>query len=121
MSWNRLCTQHSPVDEAVGPSTPCGARRDGHRHRVDRLDRRENIMMAGRIFAFGMGFALLAAACGGATTTSEPAASSAQPTVSVQQVPGVGSIYTNANGMALYTPDQEANGEVECTGPCTRI
>lgn len=78
-------------------------------------------MMAGRIFAFGMGFALLAAACSGATTASGPAERSAQTTVSVQQVPGVGSIYTNANGMALYTPDQEANGKIECTGPCTSI
>lgn len=122
MSRNRLGIQHSLVD---------GARADHLRRAAPvatatdtawtRFDRRQSIMMAGRIFALGMGFALLAVACGGATTTSAPAARPAQTTVSVQQVPGVGNIYTDANGMALYTPDQEANGKVECTGPCTSI
>jgi predicted lipoprotein with Yx(FWY)xxD motif len=36
-------------------------------------------------------------------------------------VTGVGSVYTDASGMALYTPDQEAKGKVMCTGSCTSI
>jgi predicted lipoprotein with Yx(FWY)xxD motif len=41
--------------------------------------------------------------------------------VSVQQVPGVGDVYTDANGMALYTPTQEASGNISCVGPCTSV
>jgi predicted lipoprotein with Yx(FWY)xxD motif len=41
--------------------------------------------------------------------------------VSVERIAGVGNVYTDANGMALYTPAQEANGTVECTGSCTSI
>ena len=78
-------------------------------------------MIRGSIVALGIGFALLAAACSAATTTSAPAASSASDTVSVHQVPGVGNIYTDADGMALYTPAQEATGKISCVGPCTSV
>jgi predicted lipoprotein with Yx(FWY)xxD motif len=77
-------------------------------------------MMRASIVALGIGFALLAAACA-ATTTSAPAAGSASDTVSVRQVPGVGTIYTDANGMALYSPAQEATGKISCVGPCTSV
>jgi predicted lipoprotein with Yx(FWY)xxD motif len=78
-------------------------------------------MIRGSIVALGVGFALLAAACSAATSTSAPAAGSASDTVSVSQVPGVGNIYTDANGMALYTPAQEATGKISCVGPCTSV
>jgi predicted lipoprotein with Yx(FWY)xxD motif len=78
-------------------------------------------MTTGRIVTLGIGFALLAAACSAATTTSGPAAGSVSDTVSVHQVPGVGSIYTDANGMALYTPAQEATGKISCVGSCTSV
>jgi predicted lipoprotein with Yx(FWY)xxD motif len=78
-------------------------------------------MIRGTIVAAGVGFALLAAACSSATTTSAPAAGSTGTTVSVAQVPGVGSIYTDANGMALYSPVQEATGKISCVGPCTSV
>ena len=78
-------------------------------------------MIKGRILAVAAGIALVAAACGGAASTSGSAAPSGTTTVSVEQIPGVGSVYTDANGMALYTPQQEANGKVECTGSCTSI
>jgi predicted lipoprotein with Yx(FWY)xxD motif len=85
------------------------------------IDRRFNVMKA-TIVALGIGFALLAAACGGATSTSAPAApTSTGDTVSLQQVPGVGNVYTDANGMALYTPAQEADGKISCVGACTSI
>src|ERR1043166_10105414 len=78
-------------------------------------------MMRARIVALGIGFALLAAACSSATTTSAPAAGSTSDTISVRQVPGVGNVYTDANGMTLYTPAQEATGKISCVGPCTTI
>jgi predicted lipoprotein with Yx(FWY)xxD motif len=78
-------------------------------------------MMLARIFALGIGFGLLAAACGGTVASSGSAASSAPDTVSVRQVTGVGSIYTDASGMALYTPAEEATGKIMCTGSCTSI
>jgi predicted lipoprotein with Yx(FWY)xxD motif len=76
--------------------------------------------MSRRIVAFGFGFALLAAACGGAAS-SGPGGGPAHDTVSVRQVSGVGNIYTDANGMTLYTPAEEATGKVICTGSCTSI
>jgi predicted lipoprotein with Yx(FWY)xxD motif len=85
------------------------------------FDRKEFTMMSARIFALGIGFGLLAAACGGTVASSGSAASSAPDTVSVRQVTGVGSIYTDASGMALYTPAEEATGKIMCTGSCTSI
>ncbi len=73
------------------------------------------------IVSAGIIFAVLAAACGGAAKTSHPAGGSAKTTVSIEQVQGVGKVYTDANGMALYTPEQEANGAIRCTASCTSI
>jgi predicted lipoprotein with Yx(FWY)xxD motif len=78
-------------------------------------------MFTGRIAAFGIGLALMGAACSGAHTTSAPAAGSASATISVEQVPGVGNVYTDADGMALYSPAQEASGKVKCVGECTSV
>jgi len=78
-------------------------------------------MIRGTIVALGIAFALLAAACSSATSTAPPAVGSTGATVSVQDVPGVGSIYTDANGMALYSPVQEATGKISCVGPCTSV
>jgi predicted lipoprotein with Yx(FWY)xxD motif len=78
-------------------------------------------MGTGRTVAVGIVFAFIAAACSAATTTSAPAAPSTSDTVSVQQVPGVGDVYTDASGMALYTPEQEASGKIRCVGPCTSV
>jgi predicted lipoprotein with Yx(FWY)xxD motif len=78
-------------------------------------------MIKGSIVALGIGFALLAAACSATMTTSAPAAGPASATVSVHQVQGVGNVYTDANGMALYSPAQEATGKIRCVGPCTSV
>jgi predicted lipoprotein with Yx(FWY)xxD motif len=79
-------------------------------------------MRTGRIFALAVGIAFAAAACGGSGgSTTKPAAGSDGTTISVAQVPGVGNVYTDANGMALYTPEQEADGTIACTGSCTSI
>lgn len=42
-------------------------------------------------------------------------------TVSTKQVPGIGTVLVNRSGMALYTPVQEANGMIRCTGSCTTV
>jgi predicted lipoprotein with Yx(FWY)xxD motif len=78
-------------------------------------------MIKGIIVAVMLGFGLLAAACSSSTTTSAQAAGGTKDTVSVQQVPGVGNVYTDANGLALYTPTQEAAGKISCVDACTSV
>jgi predicted lipoprotein with Yx(FWY)xxD motif len=59
---------------------------------------------------------LLAACGGGGSSSSGPAA-----TVSAKSIDGVGTVLIDANGAALYTPEQEAHGMVRCVGSCTSI
>ena len=40
-------------------------------------------------------------------------------TISSRQVSGVGTVLTDQSGKTLYTPEQEANGTIKCTGSCT--
>jgi predicted lipoprotein with Yx(FWY)xxD motif len=65
---------------------------------------------------------LALAACGGgddgAPSTSTAASTGA---VNVQRVDGIGSVLVDAAGKALYTPDQESDGKVRCTGACASI
>jgi predicted lipoprotein with Yx(FWY)xxD motif len=58
---------------------------------------------------------------GGSMTTASAASPSGGETVSVATVSGVGTVLVDANGMALYSPDQEANGAIHCTGSCEAI
>jgi predicted lipoprotein with Yx(FWY)xxD motif len=90
-------------------------------------------MHANRIFfsAVAVAAALALGACGsssddtsGGSGSADTSASSSQPasgnaTVAVQSVDGVGDVLVDADGMALYTPDQEADGSIVCTGGCT--
>jgi predicted lipoprotein with Yx(FWY)xxD motif len=39
-------------------------------------------------------------------------------TISSRQVSGVGTVLTDQSGKTLYTPEQEANGTIKCTGSC---
>jgi predicted lipoprotein with Yx(FWY)xxD motif len=65
---------------------------------------------------------LVIAACGGDDgDSSAPAGSGSSSTVAVQRVDGVGSVLVDPTGKALYTPDEEADGKVRCTGGCTSI
>jgi len=77
-------------------------------------------MVPTRMFVVGIGLAMIAAACGGAAATSG-GGGNANATVSMRQVAGVGNIYTDAQGMSLYTPAQEASGKILCTGSCTSV
>ena len=78
-------------------------------------------MLSSRILIRGIVIAFLASACGGAAASRSQQPGMAQATVSVRQVPGVGNVYTDAQGRSLYSPVQEAMGKVLCTGPCTTI
>jgi predicted lipoprotein with Yx(FWY)xxD motif len=70
-----------------------------------------------RLFlAAALAATLLIAACGSsASTAGAPARGNA---VDVRHINGVGDVLVDANGNALYTPDQEANGKIRCVGDC---
>ena len=70
-----------------------------------------------RLFlAAALAATLLIAACGSsASTSSAPASDNA---VDVRHIDGVGDVLVDANGDALYTPDQEADGKIRCVGQC---
>lgn len=69
-----------------------------------------------------IGLALALAACGSSSTYSsgsKPAAPDTAGTVSVGTVGGVANVLVDASGKALYSPAEEADGMVRCTGACT--
>jgi predicted lipoprotein with Yx(FWY)xxD motif len=79
-------------------------------------------MVRTRFVVLGIGIALVAAACGTkAANTGSGSGSSGSATVDVRTVAGVGSVLTDAGGMSLYSPTQEANGTIMCTGACTQV
>jgi predicted lipoprotein with Yx(FWY)xxD motif len=59
------------------------------------------------------------AACGSDSDTGAPASAARHETVGVRQVDGMGAVLVDAGGLALYTPDQESDGKIRCTGGCT--
>ena len=68
--------------------------------------------------------ALAVAGCGAAAKAGNggtSAASASGKTVSVKQFPSAGRALADSRGRALYSPDQEANGKVLCTGACTSV
>ncbi len=69
----------------------------------------------------GVVIALSAAACGSAVGSSNGGAGSSAATVDVRQVTGIGAVLANPAGMSLYSPAEEANGAILCTGSCTKI
>jgi predicted lipoprotein with Yx(FWY)xxD motif len=66
--------------------------------------------------------ALLLSACGGSNDNQATAASSTSggQTVGVSTING-SQVLVDASGNALYSPDQEANGMISCTGSCESI
>lgn len=72
-----------------------------------------------------LGTAIIAAAAlaacgsssGGATTSAHT--DSGSTTVSVRQLPSVGSVLVERSGKALYSSDVEANGKIACEAACT--
>ena len=72
------------------------------------------------LILIGIAAALGLAACGGSddTTSSSSAATATGDTLAVSDVSGAGEVLVDGSGNALYTPDQEANGKILCTGSC---
>jgi predicted lipoprotein with Yx(FWY)xxD motif len=62
---------------------------------------------------------LIIAGCGGSSSNETPASAPTSDTVGVKLVDGLGRVLVDSSGLALYTPDQEANGMIRCTGSCT--
>jgi predicted lipoprotein with Yx(FWY)xxD motif len=67
------------------------------------------------------GLALVLAACGssGGSSSSGAQPGTSSSTVSVANVGGVANVLVDAAGKPLYSPDQEADGMIRCTGACT--
>ena len=65
--------------------------------------------------------AVILAACGsnGSSGSSNTASGGSAATVAAKQVDGVGTVLVDSSGRTLYTPDEEANGTILCTGACT--
>ena len=77
-----------------------------------------------RLITLGMAIAatVTIAACGGgsaSTTAAAGAAPSANTTVTVTQLPGVGRVLVDHSGKALYSPNVEATGKIACDKACT--
>ena len=70
----------------------------------------------------------LIAACGsagtgggsgaGGTGAAQRTAARHNTVISVRKVPGVGTVLVDRSGKTLYSPQQEANGKIACTGSC---
>jgi predicted lipoprotein with Yx(FWY)xxD motif len=66
--------------------------------------------------------ALALSACGSTDDTTTSASTPAgNETVATASVDGVGTVLVDANGNALYSPDEESNGMIQCTGSCEQI
>jgi predicted lipoprotein with Yx(FWY)xxD motif len=87
-----------------------------HTHSKESIMRRRSASLA------TIGLALALAACGSSSpssSASKPPAPGTASTVSVGTVGGVANVLVDANGKPLYSPDEEADGMVRCTGACT--
>jgi predicted lipoprotein with Yx(FWY)xxD motif len=65
--------------------------------------------------------AVVLAACGsnGSSGTSNTASGGSTATVAAKQVDGVGNVLVDSSGRTLYSSDEEAKGQILCTGACT--
>jgi predicted lipoprotein with Yx(FWY)xxD motif len=77
---------------------------------------------AGLVAACGSGGTSQAAgpASAGPASAGPPSAASAShgTVASIRKLPGVGSVLVDRSGMTVYSPQQEAQGKIECTGGC---
>jgi predicted lipoprotein with Yx(FWY)xxD motif len=77
------------------------------------------------LLALAVAAFMVVSACGGGSDSSPdgsgPGGSSAAPTLSVDNIDGVGEVLVDAEGSALYAADEEADGMVLCTEACAAI
>src|ERR1700742_2165992 len=64
--------------------------------------------------------ATLLAACSSSSKKSDGAGGGGG-SLATHAVSSVGTVLADANGMTLYTADQEASGTIKCTGACLQI
>jgi predicted lipoprotein with Yx(FWY)xxD motif len=57
-------------------------------------------------------------ATGGSASGSHQGAASQGIVVSVRSLPGIGTVLVASSGRTLYSPQQEADGKILCTGSC---
>jgi len=106
-------------------SAPVSSRRDRKsiRARIGRLARRAGpaglaaVAAAGLLAACGSAGTGGGSGAGGASVTQGTAASRGT-VISVRQLPGVGTVLVDRSGKTLYSPEQEADGKIICTGDC---
>jgi predicted lipoprotein with Yx(FWY)xxD motif len=58
------------------------------------------------------------AGAGGSASGSNQRAASKGTVVSVRSLPGIGTVLVASSGRTLYSPQQEADGKILCTGSC---
>ena len=63
--------------------------------------------------------ALAACGSGDDDTTDDTSGAGSTQTVAVADVDGIGEVLVDSTGMALYTADEEADGQVRCVDGCT--
>src|SRR5215475_9670347 len=106
-------------------SAPVCSRRDRKsiRARIGRLALRAGpaglaaVAAAGLLAACGSAGTGGGSGAGGASVTQGTAASRGT-VISVRQLPGVGTVLVDRSGKTLYSPQQEADGKIICTGDC---
>jgi predicted lipoprotein with Yx(FWY)xxD motif len=73
-----------------------------------------------RVLTAAVAVAAALAACGSDDDTTERTGGGDRAqTVAVAEVDGIGEVLVDASGMALYTADEEADGQVRCVDTCT--
>jgi len=65
--------------------------------------------------------ATLLAACSSSSKKADGAGGGGAGSLATHTVSSVGTVLADANGMTLYTAEQEANGTIKCTGACLQI
>jgi predicted lipoprotein with Yx(FWY)xxD motif len=76
-----------------------------------------------RLLGLAGAAAIALAACGGGNSdnsgSSNNQAAGNNSVVSFKNTSGAGKVLVDSNGMTLYSPQQEKNGRILCTGACT--
>jgi predicted lipoprotein with Yx(FWY)xxD motif len=65
--------------------------------------------------------ATLLAACSSSSKSDGGAGGGEAGSLATHAASSVGTVLADANGMTLYTAEQEANGTIKCTGACLQI
>lgn len=97
--------------------------RDSIRTRIGGMARHAGPASLAAVAAAGLISACGSAGTGGGSGTSgtgaaQGAAASRGAVISARKVPGAGTVLVDRSGKTLYSPQQEADGKIVCTGGC---